>query len=145
MESKKIIFLDFDGVLHPNGCEEYLYFCKLKYVEKTLKPFLGEWKIVISSNWKNLYNLETIKNFFSNDVKDYIIDTTFTFSIGATKRGKEIEKYILDNNVEKYIIIDDMLKFLLHKQKKFAIITDSEQGFTNKSRNKFLKIMKMLK
>jgi hypothetical protein len=144
-----IIFLDFDGVTHIDGCDEYEEFQYMPFIEKTIKPFLGNWKIVISSNWKNTHELESLKTFFSNDnVKCHVIGVTP--KIGNSNntlinRGKEIEKFIIDNNVKNYIIIDDQWKFLLPKQKKYAVITDSNKGFTNKSRNKFLKIINKVK
>jgi hypothetical protein len=36
-----IIFLDFDGVTHIDGCDEYEEFQYMPFIEKTIKPFLG--------------------------------------------------------------------------------------------------------
>jgi hypothetical protein len=138
-------FLDFDGVMHPDTCDENLEFCKLPFIENTLKPFLGEWKIVISSNWKNIQTIDQLKSNFSDEIKEHIIGVTPTIKFTnhpMDTRGKEIELFIKKNNINNFIIIDDINKFLLTNQKKFTVTTDSKQGFTNKSRNTLLKIMK---
>ena len=143
-----IFFLDFDGVTHPDACGENLEFCRLPFIERTLRPFLGEWKIVISSNWKNIQKLDQLKKYFSDDIRDHIVGVTPTIKAVRNpfeSRGKEIEKFISEHNVDRFIIIDDMIKFLSVSQRKYAVTTDSRQGFTNKSRNRLLFLLNKFK
>ncbi len=139
-----IFFLDFDGVTHPDGCDEDIEFCKLPFIEKTIKPFLGKWKIVISSNWKNIQTIKELKLNFSEDIRQHILGVTPTIKFikhPVETRGKEIELFVKENNIDKFIIIDDVNKFFSINQKRFTVTTDPKQGFTNKSRNKLLKII----
>ncbi|WCT24267.1 HAD domain-containing protein [Acidovorax temperans] len=46
-----ILFLDFDGVLHPEHCHESKHFCCLPVLEDALRQ-APEWQVVISSTWR---------------------------------------------------------------------------------------------
>lgn len=74
-----IIFLDFDGVLHPDGfrypVEDFRYFSRLPKLEALLRlhPHVS---IVISSLWRLRMELSLLREVFSPDIRDRVIDTT---------------------------------------------------------------------
>jgi HAD domain in Swiss Army Knife RNA repair proteins len=54
----KILFLDFDGVLHPvkGGFDDQ--FCHLE----NLKSIIGDTPVVVSSSWREVFSLEDLKD-----------------------------------------------------------------------------------
>ena len=136
MTSKnKIIFLDFDGVV--NNISESglnitlpLYSSKrnkesglTKWSTDNIPHFIrllelckeNEWKIVISSTWRlftdraedfNNYFKKYFKATYNIKLKDYEVVIGVTPRLNGV-RGKEILKYIEENKVEDYIVIDD--------------------------------------
>lgn len=97
-----ILFLDFDGVLHPeiNYREEEL-FSKIPLFEKVLRNFPNV-DIVISSTWRLNHGLEELKSKFSPDIARRIIDVTPVYAdlpelhlvIGPFQRHVEIEGWL---------------------------------------------------
>lgn len=69
-----ILFLDFDGVLHPIIANGSLFSC-LPRLEKVLRDH-PEVKIVISSAWRYSHDLEALRDYFSPDIRPRIISTT---------------------------------------------------------------------
>ncbi len=71
-----ILFLDFDGVLHPEPCYDdgQLFSC-LPRLESVLRDFTGV-QIVISSTWREKYSLSELKTFFSADIATRIVGVT---------------------------------------------------------------------
>lgn len=74
-----ILFLDFDGVLHPEG-EGHLPndgtdFCFLPRLEALLRDFPLV-AIVISSTWRQRLTLDQLRAFFSPDIAARIIGVT---------------------------------------------------------------------
>lgn len=119
----KIIFLDVDGVicLYPewqkswigNRNDELDRQCCIR-----LKEILDKTnaKIVLSSSWRlDQQHIDDLiyKLTPYNITKDYFIGYTPILYCSLSKlspgnqRWREIEKYILDNNIIKYIILDD--------------------------------------
>ena len=74
-----IIFLDFDGVLHPEYVEQTVpadvAFCRLPHVEAVLRYYPCV-DIVISSTWRTQFSLSELQEFFSPDIAARIIDVT---------------------------------------------------------------------
>lgn len=74
-----IRFLDFDGVLHPDGfrypVKDFRYFHLLPRLEGLLRlhPHV---RIVISSLWRLRMELPQLRGIFSPDIGDRVIDTT---------------------------------------------------------------------
>ena len=52
---KKLLFLDFDGVLHPNFSQEGEYFSRTSYLVDALDGFAGDFEIIVSSSWRFHY------------------------------------------------------------------------------------------
>lgn len=69
-----ILFLDFDGVLHPfhrpTGA-----FALLPAFERVMRDF-PEVDIVISSAWREANSLAELRRLFSPDIQPHIIDAT---------------------------------------------------------------------
>lgn len=70
-----ILFLDFDGVMHPFRCECDRYFCHLELLEAWLRQRPGL-DIVISSSWREVHPLDEIQSFFSVDLQGRILGAT---------------------------------------------------------------------
>lgn len=79
MGARMILFLDFDGVLHPEGEGHILSggtdFCFLPRLEALLREFLHV-KIVISSSWREQLRYETLLKPFSSDLRARILGAT---------------------------------------------------------------------
>lgn len=100
------LFLDFDGVIHPVGSEQSTYFCRLPMLEEFLMNEAPDWRVVISSSWREYFSLEAIRTFFSPVMRDRVVGCTPVSedrSIPATWGGQaslyprevEIRHYLL--------------------------------------------------
>ncbi len=121
-----ILFLDIDGVINPHNynptyiedptlvledvdSRTYNYvihnFDKnvCMYIYNLCKKY--DAKIVITSTWAELYTLKQLQTIFSlYDLGAYVFDTTP--SIGLRKEN--IQSYIKNHHIEKFIVIDDI-------------------------------------
>ncbi len=70
-----IIFLDFDGVLHPANAPvgADTDFCCLPLLEDWLRQHT-QVNVVISSSWRELMTLEKLRQFFSDDIRHRVVD-----------------------------------------------------------------------
>lgn len=66
-----VLFLDFDGVLHPGTGAP---FTRAPELAKVLHPYLPRIEIVVSSSWAAYHSLDKIKSFLPGDVAARITD-----------------------------------------------------------------------
>jgi hypothetical protein len=111
-----ILFLDFDGVLHPDPCHrrEQL-FCQLPLLESVLRA-VPSVEIVISSTWRLQYLLEQLQQLFSPDIGPRIIGVTPVLEVSDPLRHPpryprqiEIDAWLKQSNrsSEAWIALDD--------------------------------------
>lgn len=107
-----ILFLDFDGVLHPVG--------KRTGGETTFAnlPLLEEWlrankhvNVVISSSWREVMDLEILQHIFSEDLHSRVIDACPIVPSEPDPefcRHAEIMAWIKKNNYQgNWLALDD--------------------------------------
>jgi hypothetical protein len=70
-----IVFLDFDGVTHPDPCEMGRLFINLPLIEAVLRRF-SACKIVISSSWRVVHPLDEMRGYFAVDMQSRVIGMT---------------------------------------------------------------------
>lgn len=100
-----IIFLDFDGVLHPLPSSQHGVFCHLDRFESLVRK-LPAAQIVISSSWRETYPWDVIREFFSEDVREKVIGMTPVLECG--NRYEEIQAWLKENDCEgRWIALDD--------------------------------------
>jgi len=114
MSVKRLIFLDFDGVLNSDDylvdISDWLSFdaldeSKIQLVNQIIEA--TDAKIVISSSWRNTYPLEEIENeLIKRGFKGEIIGSTPSL---AAKRGVEIQAWLdgFSKEIESFVILDD--------------------------------------
>jgi hypothetical protein len=77
LENSMILFLDFDGVAHPQPCFDANLFCRLHLIEAVLRErALLDVGIVISSSWRENHTLKEMHAFFSQDMQGRVIGCT---------------------------------------------------------------------
>ena len=112
-----IIFLDIDGVLHPEHIDEPTpvdeVFCHLPRFEAVMRDFPAV-RIVISSMWRYDFSLDELKARFSPDIAARIIGTTpLTDRTDITylpaRRENEILDWLADSGCEAtpWLALDD--------------------------------------
>lgn len=107
-----IIFLDFDGVLHP---VDYLSFktindelvlasdtrfCWAEYLWNLIRNF--DCHLVIHSSWRNSYTLDQLRNLLPTELGRRVVAVTT-----GDSRHKSILAYVEEEKVKDYIILDD--------------------------------------
>lgn len=70
-----ILFLDFDGVLHPWCSPRSEYFCYLPRLEAVLRDY-SEVEIVICSDWRLSFSLSQQRRHFSDDMAKRVVGQT---------------------------------------------------------------------
>jgi HAD domain in Swiss Army Knife RNA repair proteins len=112
-----ILFLDFDGVLHPyapwphDDAARRQYFIHLPRLEGVLRDF-SEVSVVIASDWRLHHPLEKLRGFFSEDIRSRVSGTTaLERPTGETVGQRQIqaEQYLREHNLVDvhWLAVDD--------------------------------------
>ena len=102
--SKKVIFLDFDGVLHPTTHGSNLL-SQLPLLEKAIEAH--DCALVISSSWRFHMEIDALKNHFSPAIQNKIMGITGEAYIGAFSRFHEINAYAMRHGIANWRALDD--------------------------------------
>jgi hypothetical protein len=132
----KILFLDFDGVLHPVGAGAEKFSC-LPLLEGYLREGAAQdVRIVVTSTWRLAYRLDSLRGFFSPDIAPRIIgcvpeldeyDTDF-------ERAEEIEAWLASHGQgAAWAALDDDPLHFPPRLRARTVITDGEAGLTAES------------
>jgi len=105
MSREKLLFLDFDGVLHPSHLAGESPFNRAHLLEETLALFSP--KIVISSSWRFTHNLERLQKIIPESISSLIIATTGSAVIGKHPRFTEIQNYLQSYGPADWKALDD--------------------------------------
>ena len=84
----KLIYLDFDGVLHPSTPLDHAFFSRAHLLEGVFEKSSAA--IVISSSWRFTHSLASLKNKLPKFIAQKVIDTTGPAVIGKHARYQEI-------------------------------------------------------
>lgn len=134
---KTILFLDFDGVLHPfpMGVDDQ-HFSQVNYLWDILdnNPQLD---VVITSTWRENKSLEQLMSLLNPPAKyksrfigmTPVLEDEHNYVPGI--RQTEIEAYLTHNNMHScsYIVLDDIEEYF-HKNYKNLYLVDGVQGLT---------------
>lgn len=114
-----IIFLDFDGVLHPffprrdRSDAENQLFSYLPRLESVLRDF-PEWKVVITSSWRENRPWENVIRAFSPDIVERVVGSTRVIRVkeppySRHPRHDEVLAYLQENSLleTRWIALDD--------------------------------------
>jgi len=130
---RMILFLDFDGVLHPQhegqAVPADVAFCHLPRFEAVMREF-PKVEIVISSTWREQFNLDNLRAWFSPDIAARITDTTQLPGMANTpsvteRREWEIVMWLLvrGRSDEPWIALDDAAWQFRHHRDRLVACT----------------------
>lgn len=100
----RVLFLDFDGVLHPTSHGSAL-FSQMNLLEKSLVD--DACQIVISSSWRFHMDLSRLRSQFSKNIQERILGVTGEPYIGPYARFHEINAYVQDQGIDDWRALDD--------------------------------------
>jgi HAD domain in Swiss Army Knife RNA repair proteins len=105
MSQEKLLFLDFDGVLHPTHFAGESPFSKAHLLEETLAQFAP--KIVISSSWRFTHSLNKLQKILPTSIGQLIIGATSVAMTGKYPRFQEIQNYLSSYGPADWRALDD--------------------------------------
>ncbi len=103
--SKKTIFLDFDGVLHPTTVGEGQLFCRMPLLEEALRG--ADVDIVISSSWRHHHSYIELLEPFREHLRKMVVGVTGESFIGRFPRYQEIVNFCRANRIRDWRALDD--------------------------------------
>lgn len=149
-----ILFLDFDGVLHPDAVymergrpvlrDEGTLFMWLPYLEEVL-DLHREVGIVISSSWCRVLGFNRARKYLSPALRTKVIGATWHSSMGRTKLGgfktphtwwdsatryEQIMRYVCRARLEDWVAIDDNCEGWPEVDANKLVLTDSRRGIS---------------
>ena len=106
-----LVFLDFDGVLHPYPCSDSEYFCWMDNLESVLHTFSNT-EVIISSSWREHYDFSALQQLFPKSIQKQIIGVTPVITESSYDEGGrelEIVRWLQQQKREheNWIAIDD--------------------------------------
>ncbi len=91
---RKIIFLDFDGVLHPTSASPEELFIKSKQLAECLLPFRHNHQLIITSSWRHHYSINELQKIIPIELGEMIDGKTGNAFVGKWPRYNEILEYL---------------------------------------------------
>jgi hypothetical protein len=101
----KLLFLDFDGVLHPTHFAGEDPFNRVYLLKDSLTS--SDLGIVISSSWRFTHSIEKLQKILPGSISNLIIGTTGAPVVGAHPRFKEIQAYLHNSGALDWRALDD--------------------------------------
>lgn len=104
-----ILFLDFDGVLHPVPPTSLNLFCHVHRLDSLLQA-LPDVRVVISSSWRHTHAMDSVIDSFPETLRASIIGVTpkVPHIFNPRLRYDEIRAWIKQNNYEgHWVALDD--------------------------------------
>ena len=137
MSFTTILFLDFDGVLHPvGGVPMKMRLARLPLLEALLRePALREVGIVISSTWRIAYTLAQLRSSFAPDMRERIVDRTpqLDTSLAQHARYAEISAWLARHpEVRHWVAVDDDVRGFPAGAHGNAVFTRADTGLTTR-------------
>jgi len=102
---RKLLFLDFDGVLHPTSASSGLLFCRVPLLQQALADHCCT--IVISSSWRHHHSAEQLLALFPSTLGARIVGFTGEYYVGRWPRYQEIQNYRMANGNPNWRALDD--------------------------------------
>ena len=90
----KLLFLDFDGVLHPNFCQEEHYFSRTDYLLAALDGFADAVEVIISSSWRFHWPADVLLQKLPASLAPLVVGFTPEVDPGWHQRYREIHAYL---------------------------------------------------
>lgn len=149
----KVIFLDVDGVLNSgeglkqhinnngfNGLLEYseIEDKPLKLLQEIIEKTSA--KIVVSSSWKNNKRLYEKLERRMKDCGMEIYDITPSIGI-ENRKGYEIKRWLDNNEVENFVILDDESDMCEYTDSGQFIHTAHKHGLTEELKDKAIEVL----
>ena len=149
-----ILFLDFDGVTHPDPCSKEAFFCQLPLIEDVLREYKHV-DVVISSSWRYDHRLTELQAYFSQDIRTLVIDVTP--SVARTDDEGWMPRHLLQHHREwecrkwmrqhrpleaPWLAIDDMADWFLPDCANL-LTTQSRCGFQPEQVSKLREMLKV--
>ncbi|MBU3562039.1 HAD domain-containing protein [Polynucleobacter hallstattensis] len=101
----KLLFLDFDGALHPTHFAGEDPFNRVHLLEETLEG--SNIGIVISSSWRFTHSLEKLQKLLPNSISSMVIGVTGSPVIGKHPRYLEIRAFLQSHGHSNWRALDD--------------------------------------
>ena len=101
----KLLFLDFDGVLHPTHFASESLFNRAYLLEEALAASTIE--IVISSSWRFTHSREKLQKLLPNSISSLVVGVTGGPVIGKHPRYQEIQNFLLPYGPVNWKALDD--------------------------------------
>lgn len=103
--TQKHLYLDFDGVLHPNFVDKGQLFSHMQKLTKAIEG--KQLRVVISSSWRFHEDLGYLRSLFEPTTQSQIVGCTGPAYIGKWARWNEIIKHVTTNGVKDWVALDD--------------------------------------
>ena len=102
---KPTLFLDFDGVLHPNLARPEQRFERMPLLAQALEG--TELHIIISSSWRFEWSLSRLIGLFPTSLQSRVAGTTGQPYIGRHARWNEITACCTERGITNWRALDD--------------------------------------
>ena len=103
--AQKTIYLDFDGVLHPNILQKGQAFCHMPALARALTgKSVG---IIVSSSWRLHETWEYIENLFPPPIRGCLAGRTGGAHLGRWSRWNEITEHADRHQIKDWVALDD--------------------------------------
>jgi hypothetical protein len=132
---KKLLFLDFDGVLHPNFCQSQDYFSRVDLLIEAIDDRKAELEIIISSSWRFHHSFDEILGYLPRALQRLISGVTPEVEPGRHQRYREICEYLSqrEGSPDWRALDDDIREFPKGCPK--LIVISGRSGLNNTSGN----------
>ena len=147
-----ILFLDFDGVLHPEHCHESKHFCLLPVLENVVRQ-VPEVGLVITSTWRLQVSLDELRMHFTPDVAARIVGVTPQFcslndvpsTLVSYEREAECHAWLWANHIPHvgWLAVDDR-SWLYRPFCKSLFLVNGKEGLTRSTAEQLLVRLRQL-
>jgi len=144
-----ILFLDFDGVLHPDPCfDEARLFEQAPRLARAVEPF-PEVAVVLSTSWRTLRTLAELVAPLPSSLRERVIDVTPPLSLEGTpaslvpyRRQAECMQWLRASGEEHrpWLALDDRAS-LFAPYCRQLILCESPQGLTEETATRLTSLL----